>query len=148
MVFRENCRKYYTQFGMVVYLRNQWMAYKKIPQHSVWKMLFLNCFPFFTLVFVWYLRYFKCYFNYILCFFFWLGKLPATNILTDLSFWKAPLNPSPFLYLLFLYHSLNPLNITQKSRYRPTDVSVETTKVELIISQCLREILYILNWRG
>ena len=39
MVLRENCSKYYTQFGMVVYLMNQWMAYKKIPQHSVWKML-------------------------------------------------------------------------------------------------------------
>lgn len=53
-----------------------------------YRMLSLNCFPFFTLVFLWYLRYFKCYFNYILCFFFffWLGKLPATNILTDLSF--------------------------------------------------------------
>lgn len=95
MVFRENCHKYYTQFGMVVYLRNQWIAYKKIPQHSVWKMLFLNCFPFFTLVFVWYLRYFKCYFNYILCFFFLVRKAACYEYLNRFKFLKSPFEPFP-----------------------------------------------------
>ena len=61
MVFGENFYKYYTHFGMVVHLTNQWWHVKRflnIICGKCCRLLFLTCFPFFTLVFVWYLTYF------------------------------------------------------------------------------------------
>ena len=54
---------------------------------------------------------------------------------------KKPLRTLPYscTYFFFLYHSLNPLNRTQKSMYRPVNVSVEIRKEKVIISQCLLE---------
>ena len=85
----QNCCKNYTQFGMGVQLMNQWVAYKKIPEHTMWRLLQNVILELFGLLhFGVYMgpQVFLFYFNYILCFFYLVKKVACYLYLNRFKF--------------------------------------------------------------